>query len=402
MKVGVYLIHGINLSTGGGISYFEKLITTIDKYNFDKELEICFVGRLPNKKVYLKREYLKLSPSIIYKIFHFLSKIYVTKVLSRILFTDMDLCNRFDASFLRKSHVDLLLFPGQLFHEVSGFPFMTMNWDAGHKSTFMFPEFLDGFETRENWYRVEIQKALAVIVESQNSKREFANYFGISENRIEVVPLFPGGVVDLTVKNELQNEILEKFNLNGFSYFYYPAQFWAHKNHYNLIIAFKKLVENNPNGNLRLVFTGSDKGNKEYILSTIKKYNLDREILVYGFVSNDEVYTLYKNAIALVMPTFLGPTNMPLLEARSLRTAVICSDLKGHRDLCEDGALYADPTDPDQWYAAMHEVLNENSRGELISKADKVRATSVFDIQHAIKNLEKIFIKFIPIRKTFN
>jgi glycosyltransferase involved in cell wall biosynthesis len=200
----------------------------------------------------------------------------------------------------------------------------------------------------------------------------------------------------------VQNEILRQFGLSKFNYFFYPAQFWAHKNHYNLIKGFKDLIQKDDNRNLKLVLTGSDKGNKEYVKKIIQDFHLEKSVLIFGFVSNEEIYTLYKNTIALVMPTFLGPTNMPLLEARNLGTAVICSELKGHREMCLDGALYAEPSDSSQWCDKMETVLNEKFRNELIEKANTVRAASIFEIDRAIKSLDDIFIKYVPIRKAFD
>lgn len=401
MKVGIYVIQDINPSAGGSFSYYERLLASIDNYDFSQQLEICFVGRISSEKVKLKKKYIRISSSRTYNFFRFLKKVKLVKLFSKIFSTNADLSNRKDISLLRKNKIDILVFPRQFVCEVENFPFMTMNWDAGHKSTFIFPEFADGFEFRENWYRVDMQKALAIIVESNSSKKEFAEFFAIPESKIEIVPLFPGGVVDLVVSEEIQQAALQKFSLKKFSYFFYPAQFWAHKNHYNLILAFKQLVQDKKHNDIKLVFTGSDKGNKDYILSTIKSLDLERKILIVGFVENEEIYTLYKNSVALVMPTFLGPTNMPVLEAQDLGTAVICSDLSGHRETCLTGALYASPTEPDQWCAAMVRLLQKDERDQLIGIANEVRSMSKFNIHEAVRSLEKILMKFILVRKTF-
>ncbi|HTE33382.1 MAG TPA: glycosyltransferase family 1 protein [Chryseolinea sp.] len=401
MKVGVYLVDNITPSAGGNFSYYERLISAVDDYRFNDALEVCFTGRIPKGDVKLQKDYVQLPSPIVFKLFQYLRKAGLTKLLSRLFFTNADLCNRIDVSRLKSAKIDLLLYPKQFFTEVFDFPFMTMNWDAGHKSTFAFPEFLESYQVREKWYRVGMQKAMAIIVESEGSKEEYASYFSVPTSKIEIVPLFPGGVVDLIVESGTQRDHLANFKLSALSYFFYPAQFWAHKNHYNLIIAFKKLRDSNPSRDIKLVFTGSDKGNKAYIRSVISHLNLERDVLIFGFVSNEEIHTLYKNAIALVMPTFLGPTNMPVLEAQTLQTAVICSDLSGHRETCQDGAIYADPREPQQWTDAMQGLLIDESRLELIEKAKAVRATTKFDIGHAMARLEAIFLKFIPIRKTF-
>jgi glycosyltransferase involved in cell wall biosynthesis len=399
VKVGVYLVNDDNPSIGGNFSYYSKFIQSVENYNFSQELEVCFVGRQDSKKVKFKKEYIRLAPLFLYKIFKMLNSFKVTSFLAHIISIQWDLCSMFDCATLRKHKVDIILFPKQFVKEVNDFPFISMNWDAGHKTTYAFPELLEHFEGREYWYRVEIQKAIAIFVESQSSKEEFCNYYQIPQEKIEIIPLFAGGVIDLNVDESKQLSILKELNISKQNYFYYPAQFWAHKNHFTLIHAFKKLIQKH--NHLKLVFSGSDKGNKEYVKSLVKENGLQEHVHLLGFISNEEVYTLYKNAIALVMPTFLGPTNMPVIEAQALGTAVICSDLKGHRETCGDGAIYVDPKSTENWYAAMKQMMDTNFRAGLIERADTFKSRSPFNIQSAIKALESNLIKFIPVRKTF-
>lgn len=401
MKVGIYLVNHINPSLGGNFSYHEKFIRAVDAYEFNTTITLCFVGRLPKTKVKLKKSYVKLAPSFVYSAFNILTKFGITDFVSRFFGFNIDLCSLIDSSRMRRNGVDIVLFPNQFLKKVYNFPFITMNWDAGHKSTYAFPELLEHFEARERWYRVEIQKAFAIFVESQSSKEEFSTFYSIPENKIEVIPLFAGGVVDYQVEEKFQQEILRKLNLEGVLYFYYPAQFWAHKNHYNLIVAIKELIAVEGGEGVRLVLSGSDKGNKEYIASVIREHKLEKNVLMLGFISNEEVFTLYKNAVALVMPTFLGPTNMPLLEAQYLHTAIICSDLKGHRETCGDGAVYCDPANPAQWVNAMRDTLKSDFRESLIARANQVLLNSPFTVEKAIKSLEQALIKFKAIRKTF-
>ena len=401
MKVAIFLGSGIAPSTGGNFSYHEKFIRSIDDHNFNNDLEICFVGRLHPSKIGLKKKYHRIAPLFTYKFFRLLEKLYITKIFSALFFTNTDLNNRWDISVLQKNKIDLVVFPKQFLREIVNFPFVTMNWDAGHKCTYAFPELLENYEAREKWYRVDMQKSISIFVESESSKEEFAHFFAIPENKIEIVPLFAGGVVDMTVSDDEQKQLLSTLGLEKLSYFYYPAQFWAHKNHYNLILAFKRLISEK-SADKKLVLSGSDKGNKQYIVTLIEALGLRESVKVLGFISNEEVYTLYKNSIALVMPTFLGPTNMPLLEATSLQTAVICSDLKGHREMCKEGALYADPANPAKWFEAMEALLNDEYRLKLIALSEQIRRSSVFNIDSAVKKFEEALIKIIPVRKTFN
>jgi glycosyltransferase involved in cell wall biosynthesis len=402
MKVGIYLVDFFDPSIGGNFSYYDKLINAVDRHDFGQQIEICFVGRVPRKKIKLRKTYYQIAPQWLYDFYRILSDFKITQLLSRVFKTDMDLCARRDKRHLNNNGVDLIIFPKQFLKAVNNFPFISMNWDAGHKSTFAFPELLGDFDFRENWYQVDVQKSLAIFVESESSKEEFMKFYSIPESKIKVVPLFAGGVIDMQVSTEEQDRVLRKLNLDEQSFFYYPAQFWAHKNHYNLILAFRKLVSDPKNDKLRLVLSGSDKGNKKYIQSVIKANNLEKYVVLLDFIPNEEVYTMYRKCIALVMPSFLGPTNMPLLEARALRTAVICSDLSGHRETNKDGALYINPADSDSLYHAMVALTDPDVRRALIEKANAIHKNSIFNIETAIKEIESNLVQLIPVRMTFD
>lgn len=402
MKVAVYLVDNVAPSAGGNFSYYDRLIRAIDNHQFSEPLEVCFTGRIPKSSVKLSKPYFALSTANTDRFFKIFRKTGVSAFLEQRLSVNIDASNKKDIQLLRKNKVDLILLPKQFVRDLEMFPFITMNWDAAHKSSYAFPEFVDDYAVRDEWFRVYIQKGMAIIVESEASKVEFAEFYNIHKSKIEVVPLFPGGVVDIQIPRQEQDALLSKFNLKQHHYFFYPAQFWAHKNHYNLILAFKDFLIQSRRHDVKLILTGSDKGNKEYIKSVIKEQGLDENVNILGFVSNEEMYALYKNALALTMSTFLGPTNMPVLEAMTLGVPVICSDLSGHRETCGEGALYAEPTDRGQWTKAMVAILDESIRQQLLGRAAAVQASSIFNITSAVTHLERVLLKLMPTRKTFS
>ena len=59
-----------------------------------------------------------------------------------------------------------------------------------------------------------------------------------------------------------------------------------------------------------------------------------------GLVPDEDVSALYEGALALVMPSYCGPTNIPPLEAVTLGCPVIYSDLPEFREQMRDAALY--------------------------------------------------------------
>ena len=110
-----------------------------------------------------------------------------------------------------------------------------------------------------------------------------------------------------------------------------------------------------------MVLTGSDQGTLSHVQETITQLNIQRSILYLGFVSTEEINALYKNAISLVMASFMGPTNMPLLEAMELDCPVICSDLKGHREELGDAGIFFNPEDPTDMANAMRKIVKDRN-----------------------------------------
>ena len=65
-----------------------------------------------------------------------------------------------------------------------------------------------------------------------------------------------------------------------------------------------------------------------------------------GYVSNEEMASLYKNAVAMVFASLIGPTNIPPVEAMIMGCPLVCSNAYGMPEQVGDGALLMDPKDP--------------------------------------------------------
>ena len=107
-------------------------------------------------------------------------------------------------------------------------------------------------------------------------------------------------------------------------YIFYPAQFWKHKNHINLIKAIRILQTELED--IQLVLVGSEKNNYQEVKRVIRDNGLERYVTTLGFVSDGKMVYLYKHAVGMVMPTYFGPTNLPPLEAMALGCPVAVSN----------------------------------------------------------------------------
>jgi glycosyltransferase involved in cell wall biosynthesis len=406
LTIGIFLEHYVDIQAGGAFSYSEALIEAVDQYHFDNALDIRFIttggmsSAVSNNKILTIDPYRHINKKIRYRQHFNYSIIQPAKKLAKPL---LNLHQKFQARFdtaytkaieeeLARNEIDLVYYLSPQNHKLN-YPFVSTHWDIGHRSMFPFPEVaMNGtFADRCHYYQTTLENAFAIYCESEAGRAELIKYTSINKDRVFVVPMFPGTVANLSVDLSRQVQCLEKYVLRGRGYFFYPAQFWPHKNHYNLLKAFKQLNRNYPE--IKMLFTGADKGNLEYIKTVVNALGLQNVVVMPGFVSAEEIYSFYKNALALVMPTFLGPTNMPLLEAEFLGCPVICSNLEGHREMLGDNACYVEPADPQSIFDAMVKHVEAEPK--------KPRNNAVFNIGNAVRQIEANFLKLRPMRKTF-
>ena len=400
LRIGVYVNDGIKPLVGGGYSYYQQLINKINQYEFDDKIEIYFISNNHIDSNLFKKKTLQIPYSKFKNEGWTFKNRFLNKLFSLSFLRPFQIYIKFQnkidkqisnaiSDFLKLNKIDLVYYLAPNLYPLN-YPFIATHWDLGHKTMFAFPEvsMKKKFEKREFYHRTTLQNAFAIFVESEQSKKELIHYERINEERIFVLPLFPGKVIELNIGYEEQRNILMKWKLTKGEFYFYPAQFWAHKNHYGLILAFKKVSSIYPD--LKLVLSGSDKGNLDYIKNIVAQNNLTDKIVFTGFVSDEEIFTFYKNTISLVMPTYLGPTNMPLLEAYALRCKVLCSDLVGHREQMKETAIYFNPKDENDISEKMIESIN--MKKENVIQKEDVNTASV---------LNNHFMQLYNIRKTF-
>jgi glycosyltransferase involved in cell wall biosynthesis len=409
---------------GGGFSYMLTLIGALSQSNAKHEFvflvpegeeapkllnpkQVIFYPTEPQIKEIPFRFIDKLLNKL--SLFSFLiketQKLYVKNKEEELLRQAYERIKECVEKIINEHSIDLIYYPQALQHNIDiNAPYFATFWDLGHVQHSYFPEVSANgiFEYRESFYKNILPKASAVVVESEEGKKNLQHYYRIPEHKVIVLHQFPSNVINCKVSDDKQKEFLISRGLSAGEYFFYPAQFWAHKNHYGILQALF-LLKKNHNMLAKVAFTGSDKGNMDYIKKQALEFGLQEQVYFLGFVETEELYILYKNAIALLMPTFLGPTNMPIIEAIYLSCPIICSDIEGHREIAQDAALYIHPTDYEQIANQMHLLISyPELREDLKDKAKIVAKHTKFSLDNAVVTLEKAFDNFEKIRRCWD
>lgn len=280
--------------------------------------------------------------------------------------------NKFEKYLLDKN-IDLVYFlsPSNWSNYLENLNFIITIWDLCHRDEPEFPEVYKNriFERREKSLNKSLKRAVAVIVDSELGRNNIVNRYMVDKSRLYIAPFLPSfNIINSNIA--INKNIKEKFDILR-DYIFYPAQFWAHKNHIYILQGIKILKEVF-NTTIDVVFSGGDAGNLEHVIRITDELNLSDQVHFLGFVDNDDMVSLYKESVALVMPTYFGPTNIPPLEAFVLGVPVLYSDLPGLKDQVGDAALLLDLNNPESMAKHIVNLLsNENLRKNLISLGNK-------------------------------
>jgi glycosyltransferase involved in cell wall biosynthesis len=225
--------------------------------------------------------------------------------------------------------------------EVLSVPVFATVLDLAHRQHPFFPEVsTEGWvwSEREVHYAGVLPRTARIFVGTQTGKDQIIRCYGVNPANVIVNP-FPTPALAPTAGTLGQDEVLSRHGLSP-GYLFYPAQFWPHKNHVNLLLALKHL-ETAHGLTPELVLTGSDKGNLPHVVRTIDELDLGKRVHILGFVPGADMASLYQNAAALVYPSFFGPDNLPPLEAFSLGCPVLAGLIEGVEE--QLGSAVAEP-----------------------------------------------------------
>jgi glycosyltransferase involved in cell wall biosynthesis len=255
-------------------------------------------------------------------------------------------------SWVDQFAVDLMLYsyPTAVSFE-AGIPYVMPIHDLQHRLQPEFPEVSANGEWgwREYLFRNGCRHATLLLADSEVGKEDILHFYGeygVTPDMVKVLPYLPAGYLKTNILASERLRVRATYGLPE-KYLFYPAQFWPHKNHARIIQALG-LLKREYHLQIPIIFCGAHTGDVRErafheVMSLSADSGLKLDILYLGYVPDEDMSALYAGAVALIMPTFFGPTNIPVLEAWAFGCPVLTSDIRGIRQQVGDAAFLADP-----------------------------------------------------------
>jgi glycosyltransferase involved in cell wall biosynthesis len=229
------------------------------------------------------------------------------------------------------------------------------------------PEFYDSKRRLWHWflnYKKAFERADLIFAVSEYTKQDLLKLFQIQENKIKVVH---HGVDSEAFSKKINQEKLRQLrnekNLPG-EFILFLNTIEPRKNLEGLIKAFEVLDSKS-----FLVIAGKSGWKNKSIFKQIQNSKKRNKIIYLDYISETQKPALIKMASVLVYPSFYEGFGMQILEAFSLGTPVLASQVTALPEVSGDAALLVNPYNTkDIAHALQHLLTDSEFRDRLAQK----------------------------------
>jgi glycosyltransferase involved in cell wall biosynthesis len=275
---------------------------------------------------------------------------------------------------VKKHRADALYCPfGILFFASNWLPSVVKVADTLHRD-FPFSLPVQTREWRELQFRRLFHSADFFQVDSEYTSERLKTIYNVPPEQIFITRL--------PIQGRLKAASCEREQ-----FFFYPANFWMHKNHETLLIAYQIYLERC--GGQRpweLVLTGCLDERARLLEKLAADLDIGAQVKFLGHVSETQLAKLYSTASCLVFPSLHEGFGIPLVEAMSFGLPIICGRETSIPEIAGNAAFYAEMRNPRELANALCSIAeNEVLRSDLIMLGEE--RLKAFDFNLEVERL---------------
>lgn len=215
------------------------------------------------------------------------------------------------------------------------------------------------------------RRAHRVLADSQATKDDLIESYGISGDKIDVVYLGLGHSAGGPVTDPSQ--LRERYRLGERQVILCVASALAHKNVPRLLEAYAARFGADPDGPA-LVVAGHAGLEQENLERLVADLGVAEHVTFTGWVEKSDLEGLYALADVFAYPTLREGFGLPVLEAMARGVPVACSNTSSVPEVAGDAAILFDPTSTVEIGESVAQVLADGGLREQLIGRGRSRA----------------------------
>lgn len=219
---------------------------------------------------------------------------------------------------------------------------------------------------RASFYRTKrtAWRARRVITVSDYSARDIESLYGLTRNRITVIPNAVSDDFRPVQDPDAPAQIRRRFGLSADRFILFVGGADPRKNHRTLLRAYAQRVDRLRDCCLLLV--GDVRHRFGDMMDTARGLGLEAQVTCPGRLSLADLRQLYSHAAVFVFPSIYEGFGMPVLEAMACGAPVITSSTTSLPEVAGDAALLVDPENVEALGDTLQRVLEDAALRETL------------------------------------
>lgn len=206
-----------------------------------------------------------------------------------------------------------------------------------------------------------------VIADSLATARDLSVHFGLSPDRVRVIPLGAPSAAEIPPDPTLN----ERYGLRS-PYFLFVGTLHPRKNLDRALQAFARVARDERAGPT-LALAGAAGHGAPALARRIRTLGIEGRVRCLGYVPAADLPALYAGAVGFVFPSLYEGFGLPPLEAMAWGSPVIASTTSSLPEVVGSSGLLVDPYDVPALAAAMQRLLDDPALRQRLIAAGRER-----------------------------
>lgn len=211
----------------------------------------------------------------------------------------------------------------------------------------------------ENWTRASVRASSHVFTISKSARTDIMQMYGKKNEEITIA--YPGvniaSAPKLAQLEQKKSEILSKFGCVDGNYMVILGTIQPRKNILSAIAAYEKVCQTRKK-DFKLVLAGKSGWMTDDFTKAVNASPQCENIIVTGFVSEEEKWVLLRYAIASVLVGYYEGFGIPVIESMGLGVKSIVANTGSLPEVVGDYGIRVDPYSVDDIARGMNELLD--------------------------------------------
>lgn len=222
---------------------------------------------------------------------------------------------------------------------------------------------------------MSLNRADKIFAVSEFTKKEIVGRYGIAPEKIVVAYNGLGDdfnkFADEKPNASESERVRKKYGLPE-KFILYVGTLQPRKNIPALLRAYSRVKDSLAGA--KIVLAGNPRAHNadSQIKAVISREKLENYVIFSGYVGQEDLPLVYEMAHVFVFPSLYEGFGIPILEAMSRKVPVLASDISVHREVAGEAAIFADPSDLDNFSRSLYAIsIDEELRKRIIDSGSE-------------------------------